>query len=110
LWEQVAGAAQSLGAGSDVVLRAASEMWQVLDTYSHELAEGYRQEASAQALAAEQQRSALFQALFEGHLATTNPWEAAELAARRLRGPPQSDADVSERQAVARDRLQRVMG
>jgi hypothetical protein len=68
-----------MGASSDVVLRAGSEMWQVLDTYSQELAEGYRQEASAQALLLEQQRSALFQSLFEGHLATTNPWEAAQL-------------------------------
>src|ERR1700722_8534236 len=79
IWEQVADAARSVGADSDVVLRAGSEMWQILDTYSQELAEGYREEASAQALSAEQQRSALFQALFEGHLAATNPWEAAQL-------------------------------
>ena len=79
IWEQVASTARSVGASSDVVLRAGSEMWQVLDTYSQELAEGYREEASAQALSAEQQRSALFQALFEGHLAATNPWEAAQL-------------------------------
>jgi hypothetical protein len=84
MWEQVADTARSIGAGSDVVLRAGSEMWQVLDTYSQELADGYREEAAAQTRAAEQQRSALFQALFEGHLATTNPWEAAEL----LRLPP----------------------
>jgi hypothetical protein len=79
IWEQVAATARSVGASSDVVLRAGSEMWQVLDTYSQELAEGYREEASARALSAEQQRSALFQALFEGHLASTNPWEAAQL-------------------------------
>jgi hypothetical protein len=79
IWEQVASTARSVGASSDVVLRAGSEMWQVLDTYSQELAEGYREEASAQALSAEQRRSALFQALFEGHLAATNPWEAAQL-------------------------------
>jgi hypothetical protein len=79
IWEQVASTARSIGASSDVVLSAGSEMWQVLDTYSQELAEGYREEASAQALSAEQQRSALFQALFEGHLAATNPWEAAQL-------------------------------
>ena len=79
IWEQVASTARSVGASSDVVLRAGSEMWQVLDTYSQELAEGYREEAAAQALSAEQQRSALFQALFEGHLAATNPWEAAQL-------------------------------
>lgn len=84
MWEQVARTARSIGVGSEVVLRAGSEMWQVLDTYSQELADGYREEAAAQALSAEQQRSALFQALFEGHLATTNPWEAAEL----LRLPP----------------------
>jgi hypothetical protein len=79
IWEQVASTARKVGASSEVVLAAGSELWQVLDTYSQELAEGYREEASAQALSAEQQRSALFQALFEGHLAVTNPWEAAEL-------------------------------
>jgi hypothetical protein len=79
IWEQVASTARTMGASSDVVLRVGSEMWQVLDTYSQELAEGYREEASAQALFLEQQRSALFQSLFEGHLATTNPWEAAQL-------------------------------
>jgi hypothetical protein len=73
IWEQVASTARRVGASSDVVLRAGSEMWQVLDTYSQELAEGYREEASAQALSAEQQRSALFQALFEGHLAQPTP-------------------------------------
>jgi hypothetical protein len=79
IWEQVANTARKVGASSDVVLAAGSELWQVLDTYSQELAEGYREEASARALSAEQQRSALFQALFEGHLAVTNPWEAAQL-------------------------------
>jgi hypothetical protein len=105
MWEQVADTARSLGADSDVVLRAASEMWQVFDTYSQELAEGYRQEASAQALAAEQQRSALFQALFEGHLAATNPWEAAEL----LRLPPAGPLVViaAEVPAIGRHALAR---
>lgn len=79
IWEQVASTARAVGATSDVVLAAGSELWQVLDTYSQELAEGYREEASARALSDEQQRSALFQALFEGHLAVTNPWEAAQL-------------------------------
>src|SRR6202167_2663610 len=84
IWEQVASTARKIGASSEVVLAAGSELWQVLDTYSQELADGYREEASARALSAEQQRSALFQALFEGHLAETNPWEAAQL----LRLPP----------------------
>jgi len=79
IWEHVADTARIAGASSDVVLAAGSELWQVLDTYSQELAEGYREEASARALSAEQQRSALFQALFDGRLAITNPWEAAQL-------------------------------
>ena len=79
IWEQIASASRTVGASSDVVLAAGSELWQVLDTYSQELAEGYREEAAARALSAEQQRSALFQALFDGHLAATNPWEAAQL-------------------------------
>src|ERR1700722_5164425 len=87
MWEQVADSARSAGAGSEIVLQAGSEMWQVLDTYSQELADGYREEAAAQALSAEQQRSALFQALFEGHLAATNPWEAAELLRLPANGP-----------------------
>jgi hypothetical protein len=105
MWEQVAVTARSIGAGSDVVLRAGSEMWQVLDTYSQELADGYREEAAAQTRAAEQQRSALFQALFEGHLATTNPWEAAEL----LRLPPSGPLVVvaAEVPAVGRHALSR---
>ncbi|MGB8178796.1 MAG: helix-turn-helix domain-containing protein [Acidimicrobiales bacterium] len=79
IWEHVASTARKVGASSDVVLAAGSELWQVLDTYSQELAEGYREEASARAMSDEQQRSALFQALFEGHLAVTNPWEAGQL-------------------------------
>jgi hypothetical protein len=87
MWEQVADTARSIGVGTDAVLRAGSEMWQVLDVYSQELADGYREEAAAQAISAEQQRSALFQALFDGHLATTNPWEAAELLRLPANGP-----------------------
>jgi hypothetical protein len=87
IWEQVASAARKLSAGSDVVLAAGTELWQVLDTYSQELAEGYREEASARAHSAEEQRSALFQALFEGHLAETNPWEASQLLRLPQNGP-----------------------
>ncbi|MGC1237794.1 MAG: hypothetical protein WA860_03280, partial [Acidimicrobiales bacterium] len=106
IWEQVASTARKVGASSDVVLAAGSELWQVLDTYSQELAEGYREEASARALSAEQQRSALFQALFEGHLAVTNPWEAAQL----LRLPQDRPLVVvaGEVPAVGRHALPRI--
>jgi hypothetical protein len=106
IWEHVATTAREVGASSDVVLAAGSELWQVLDTYSQELAEGYREEASARALSAEQQRSALFQALFEGHLAVTNPWEAAQL----LRLPQDRPLVVvaGEVPAVGRHALPRI--
>lgn len=106
IWEQVADTARKVGANSDVILAAGSELWQVLDTYSQELAEGYREEASARALSAEQQRSALFQALFEGHLAVTNPWEAAQLL-----GLPQNHPLVvvaGEVPAIGRHALPRI--
>jgi hypothetical protein len=106
MWEQVADTARSVGADSEIVLQAGSEMWQVLDTYSQELADGYREEAASQARSAEQQRSALFQALFEGHLATTNPWDAAEL----LRLPPNGPLVVvaAEVPAIGRHALSRA--
>src|SRR6202050_1940712 len=63
MWEEVADTSRSVGADSEIVLRAGSEMWQVLDTYSQELADGYREEAAAPPLSAEPQRSALFHAL-----------------------------------------------
>jgi hypothetical protein len=106
IWEQVASTARTVGANSDVVLAAGSELWQVLDTYSQELAEGYREEASARALSAEQQRSALFQALFEGHLAATNPWEAAQLL--RLPQDRPLVVVVGEVPAVGRHALPRI--
>jgi PucR C-terminal helix-turn-helix domain/GGDEF-like domain len=86
LWERVAQYAQEHGADNAVVLHIGAEMWEVLDIYSQELAEGYREELATQAVADERQRSALFQALFEGRLAETNPWEAAELLRLPVRG------------------------
>ena len=106
IWEQVASAARKLSAGSEVVLAAGTELWQVLDTYSQELAEGYREEASARARSAEEQRSALFQALFEGHLAETNPWEAAQLLRLPQNGPLVVVA--GEGPAVGRHALPRI--
>jgi len=87
LWERLAETATRAGVGADVVLRAASEMWLVLDTFTQEMADGYRDEVTAQTLSHEEERSALAQALFDGHLADANLWEAADLLQLPSKGP-----------------------
>src|SRR5258708_25733495 len=66
LWDCLAGTAARSSAPAEVTLRAASEMWLVLDTFTQEKAEGYREEITFQALGREQERSALVHALLEG--------------------------------------------
>jgi hypothetical protein len=85
LWDCLAEEAARGGVPAEVTVRAASEMWLVLDTYTQHMAEGYREELTAQALGREQQRSALVRALLEGRLAGTDGWDAAAV----LRIPPQ---------------------
>ncbi|MBB5874401.1 hypothetical protein F4553_007835 [Allocatelliglobosispora scoriae] len=87
LWDHLAATATEAAAPAEVVVRAAGEMWLVLDTFTHEMAEGYREEVTAQALDRQQQRSALVQAIVEGHLADTSLWEAAEILRLPARGP-----------------------
>src|SRR5258708_24808160 len=61
-------------------------MWLVLDTFTQEMAEGYREEITFQALGREQERSALVQALLEGRLAEASMWDAADILQIPLRG------------------------
>ncbi|MGW4995786.1 hypothetical protein ACWEQ3_51010 [Streptomyces mirabilis] len=51
LWEHLADAATTAGASAAVITRAASDMWLVLDTYTQNMADGYREEITAQAVA-----------------------------------------------------------
>jgi hypothetical protein len=67
--------------------RAASEMWQVLDIFSQEMAEGYREELTAQVVVQEEGRSTLVQALLEGRIDDINLWEAADTLRLAPRGP-----------------------
>ncbi|MHA6765143.1 PucR family transcriptional regulator [Streptacidiphilus sp. PAMC 29251] len=87
LWECLAETAAQSGVPAEVTVRAASEMWLVLDTYTQYMAEGYREELTAQVLSREQERSALVQALLEGRLADTNIWDAAGILGIPPRGP-----------------------
>jgi PucR C-terminal helix-turn-helix domain/GGDEF-like domain len=87
LWDCLAEAAARSSVPAEVTLRAASEMWLVLDTFTQEMAEGYREEITSQVLSQEQERSALVQALLEGRLADANLWDAADILRIPLRGP-----------------------
>jgi PucR C-terminal helix-turn-helix domain/GGDEF-like domain len=87
LWECLAETAARSSVPAEVTLRAASEMWLVLDTFTQEMAEGYREEITSQLLSQEQERSALVQALLEGRLADANLWDAADILQIPLHGP-----------------------
>src|SRR5258708_28981929 len=86
LWDCLAGTAARSSVPAAVRLRAASEMWLVLDTFTQEMAEGYREEITFQALGRAQERWALGAALLEGRLAEANMWDAADILQIPLRG------------------------
>ena len=79
LWECLAGTAAAVGASAEVITRAASDMWLILDTYTQDMADGHREETTAQAVAKQQQQSALVQAVLDGDLTDTSLWEAADV-------------------------------
>jgi hypothetical protein len=111
LWERLADLAIRTGVPAEASLRAASEMWLVLDTFTQEMTDGYREEITAQTLTQEQQRSALVQALFEGRLGETTLWEAADL----LRLPQTGRyvviaAEVPDLARHASPRIERALG
>ena len=86
LWDCLADAAGRSAAPAAVTLRAASEMWLALDTFTQEMADGYREEIIFQVLSQEEERSAVVQALLEGRLDEGNLWEAADILRIPLRG------------------------
>ena len=106
LWERLAEPAATGEVAPEAALRAASEMWLVLDTFTQEMAEGYREEITVQALRREAERSAVMQALLEGRLDEANVYEAADI----LRLPTQGPYVVIAAQVpdVARHALPRV--
>jgi PucR C-terminal helix-turn-helix domain/GGDEF-like domain len=86
LWDCLADAAARGAVPAGVTLRAASEMWLALDTFTQEMADGYREEIAFQVLSQEEERSAVVQALLEGRLDEANLWEAADILRIPLRG------------------------
>jgi len=87
LWERLAEPAARGEVAPEAALRAASEMWLVLDTFTQEMAEGYREETTSQTLRREAERSALIQALLEGRLDEADLCEAADILHLPTQGP-----------------------
>ena len=87
LWERLAGAAGGGEVAPEAALRAASQMWLVLDIFTQEMADGYREEVTRQALGREAERSAVVQALLEGRLDDAKVWEAADILRLPAQGP-----------------------
>lgn len=85
VWAALAAEALRQNLSPAVLVRAATDMWEVLDTFTYAMAEGYREELTDQMLDAEERRSALVQALLAGRLdAETSAWDVAQA----LRLPP----------------------
>jgi len=87
LWESLAEPAATGEVAPEAALRAASEMWLVLDTFTQEMADGYREEVTSQTLSREAERSAVLQALLEGRLGDADVYEAADILRLPARGP-----------------------
>jgi hypothetical protein len=86
LWDCLADTAARSEVPASITLRAASEMWLALDTFTQEMADGYREEITFQVLSQEEERAAMVQALLEGRLDEANLWEAADVLRIPLRG------------------------
>ncbi|HWG25453.1 helix-turn-helix domain-containing protein [Actinospica sp.] len=87
LWERLAEPAATGEVAPEAALRAATEMWLVLDTFTQEMAEGYREELTSQTLRREAERSAVMQALLEGRLDEATLCEAADILCLPTQGP-----------------------
>src|SRR5260370_40081963 len=87
LWQRLAEPAAAGEVAPEAALAAASEMWLVLDTFTQEMADGYREELTSQTLSREAERSAVVQALLEGRLDDASIWEAADILRLPAQGP-----------------------
>jgi PucR C-terminal helix-turn-helix domain/GGDEF-like domain len=86
LWDCLAQTAAAAGTSAETTLRGASQLWVAMDTFTQEMADGYRDEIAFQALTREQERSALVQALLDGNLDEPSLWEAADILRIPSRG------------------------
>jgi len=89
IWETLVREAQVSGAlDSGALVRAASKVWLILDSFTHAMASTYRDAMTERIVAHEHERSALVAALLEGRITENRTlWETAELLRISRRGP-----------------------
>ncbi|MFD0637272.1 PucR family transcriptional regulator [Catenulispora yoronensis] len=87
VWEHLAEAAENHEVAPRVAVRAASELWRRLSGFTDVMSDSYRSELEARIRSHEQRRSALVQALLEGHLSEPELWEAADVLRLPHSGP-----------------------
>ncbi|WP_194927002.1 PucR family transcriptional regulator [Catenulispora pinisilvae] len=87
IWRHLAEAAERDEVAPRVAVRAASELWRRLSGFTDVMSDSYRTELAARIRSEEQRRSALIQALLEGHLSEPQVWEAADALRLPHQGP-----------------------
>jgi hypothetical protein len=89
IWETLVAEAQRTGAlDSAALVRAASQIWLILDSFTQAMATAYRDVVTERIIAHEHERSALVAALLDGRITDTQSlWESAEALGISRRGP-----------------------
>jgi hypothetical protein len=87
IWESLAESAERDEVAPRVALRAASALWRRLSGFTDVMSDSYRTELASRIRSEEQRRSALIQALLEGHLSEPQVWEAADALRIPHQGP-----------------------
>lgn len=87
IWESLAESAERDEVAPHVALRAASALWRRLSRSTDVMSDSYRTELASRIRSEEQRRSALIQALLEGHLSEPQVWEAADALRLPHQGP-----------------------
>ena len=89
IWETLVAEAERTGAlDTGALVRAASKIWLILDSFTQAMAAGYRDVVTERIIAHEHERSALVAALLDGRITDSQSlWESAEALGISRRGP-----------------------
>jgi hypothetical protein len=89
IWETLVAEAERTGAlDTAALVRAASKIWLILDSFTQAMAAAYRDVVTERIITHEHERSALVAALLEGRITDNQTlWESAEALGISRRGP-----------------------
>jgi PucR C-terminal helix-turn-helix domain/GGDEF-like domain len=89
IWESLVAEARTTHAlDNEALVRAASKIWQILDSFTQAMATAYRDAVTERIISDEHERSALVAALLEGRISENQTlWETAEILRISRRGP-----------------------